>query len=144
MKDRPLSTPQHERQQTRERNRSLTQSTDDAASLPDLAITDTTHTPPSPPAAPDVTLDTLTHEHARPCRRLKHIVYALAAQRAALLVSPCTDLSSDLVRLRGLHEVMGERRVERGTQIGFTANEQDGNCWTADGANFLDPLWSSE
>ena len=80
------------------------------------------------------------HEHARTRRSLKHIVHALPAQRAALLVRPSANLACDLLRLRALHEVVSEWRAGRGSQVGFAGDEQDGDRWPTDGADLFDPL----
>lgn len=62
--------------------------------------------PPPAAVARDVRGHALTHEHARACRCLEHVVDALDLQRAALLVRACTDELRDALCLRARHVLL--------------------------------------
>jgi hypothetical protein len=85
--------------------------------------------------------DALAHEHAQTCRSLKDIIDALDPERRALLVGARADLLCDALGLRACYKrARGVLRVWGWAEVGFAANEKDGDRWAADGAYFFYPL----
>jgi hypothetical protein len=93
---------------------------------------------PIPPRRPR--RHTLPHQHARPRRRLKHVVHALDLERRTLLVRTRTDLARHTLRLRPRHIAPTVRRVRGRPQVGFTPDKQNRDRRPAYVPDFFDPL----
>lgn len=98
---------------------------------------------PLPPTA-IIRRHPIAHQHARARRRLEHVVHAFDAQGRALLVRARPDDLGDALALlagdpgAGVFWRGGVRGG--GAEVGFAADEDDGDGGAADGADFFYPL----
>jgi hypothetical protein len=86
----------------------------------------------------------ISHQHARPCGSLKHVIDTLNLQSRTLLVRPCTNGLRDAFPLLTGNPragVLGGIRMrDVRAEVGFAADKNDGNGRATDGADFFYPL----